>query len=73
MPTRANGLLYEDYARALKAAKRFGAKKVRVCLDGAIEFSLGEGPGPIEVTGPEPLDKLNGGSVLEPAKVKHRW
>lgn len=74
MPTKANGLLYADYTRAMKARERFGAKKVRVYLDGSVEFSFGdEGPDPIEVTGPEPVDKLNGGSVLEPAKVKLHW
>jgi hypothetical protein len=42
MPTKTNGLLYSDYARAMKAAKRFGAKNVRIKLDGSIEFSFDE-------------------------------
>jgi hypothetical protein len=43
MPTKANGLLYADYARAMKARARFGAKRVRVYLDGSIEFAFDDG------------------------------
>jgi hypothetical protein len=40
MPTKANGLLYADYARAMKARARFGAKKVRVYPDNSVEFTF---------------------------------
>jgi hypothetical protein len=43
MPTKVNGPLMEDYTRALKAAKRFGAKSVRIEVgDGAITINLAE-------------------------------
>ena len=57
MPTKTNGLLYADYARAIKAAKKFGAKNMRIKRDGSIEFSFGDGDeerdAPAE-TAPEP-------------------
>ena len=41
MPTKHNGPLMEDYIRALKAAKRMGAKVVRVEIGvGAIAILL---------------------------------
>jgi hypothetical protein len=41
MATKHNGPLMEDYVRALKAAKRMGAKVVRVEIgDGAIAILL---------------------------------
>ena len=41
MPSRFKGPLMEDYVRALKAAKRMGAKVVRVEIgDGAIAILL---------------------------------
>jgi hypothetical protein len=54
MPTKANGLLYADYARAMKARARFGAKKVRVYLDGSIEFSFVDEGDEAETAAPEP-------------------
>jgi hypothetical protein len=35
MPTKANGPLMEDYIRALRAAKRMGAKVVRIEIGGS--------------------------------------
>jgi len=52
MVTKANGLLYADYARAFKAAKKFGAKNMRIKRDGSIEFSFGDEE--LDETGPEP-------------------
>ena len=41
MPTKTNGPLQEDYNRALKAAKRAGAKAVRIEIgDRAIAIIL---------------------------------
>ena len=43
MPTKFRGPLMEDYVRALKAAKKFGAKSVRIDIgDGAITLNLAE-------------------------------
>jgi hypothetical protein len=71
MTTKANGLLYADYARAMKAAKKCGAKTVRVDPDGAITFSFDDNA----------LDKLNGDIekteaevyALKSAKLKLDW
>jgi hypothetical protein len=59
MPTKANGLLYADYARAMKARERFGAKRVRVYRDGSVEYSFGDerddkAPDASDETGSEP-------------------
>jgi hypothetical protein len=69
MATKHNGPLMEDYVRALKAAKRMGAKVVRVEIgDGAIAILLDDAY----------LEKLAPGQPTAPdltpgGKPKHNW
>jgi hypothetical protein len=77
MSTRTNGLLYADYARAMKAAKKFGAKTVRVEPDGAISFSFDDEG----LAATDALEKFDanivrteaGGYALKSAKPKLHW
>jgi hypothetical protein len=57
MPTKANGLLYADYARAIKAAKKFGAKNMRIKRDGSVEFSFGDEGDELDEPSPEQAEE----------------
>ena len=65
MATKHNGPLMDDYIRALKAAKRMGAKVVRVEIgDGAIAILLDDAYLEKLAPGQPPAPELNGEGKL---------